>query len=292
MDKKILVTVDTEMDADIHWHKNAPATFSSVLDGIPRLLRPTWNEFEVSPIYFVSPEVVGNEACCMVLRDEVKHGAIIGAHLHPEYIEPEAAAIGTVMEEAFPCYGYEYCIERDKIRNLQQMIRQNIGVEPIWYRAARFGADLDTIKILEELGFKYDSSFTPGVDWTSKGGPDHSKVPLNVHNIGDSSIMEYPVTIGGKRWGILGKFLPENWLFRKWLRPTHMTYLEEGFLLDSLSENGVENIVMMFHSMELMINKTPYVRNKFMQDYYIWRMKKTISYAREKGYRSYRQEDN
>ena len=66
-----------------------------------------------------------------------------------------------------------------------------------------------------------------------------------------------------------------------------MTLLEEKHLIDELSRKGVENLVLMFHSMEIMINKTPYVRNKWMQKYYLWRLDKTIGYAKKKGYVSY-----
>ena len=246
--KQIIITLDTEMDADIHWKKKEPVGFSSILTGIPTIYRPLWDKHNICPIYFVSPEVVENDACCEILK---------------------------------------YEIEKEKIKNLRDLIRQKLGYNPIWYRAARFGADEDTMKILDELGFKYDSSFTPGIDWSLKGGPDHSKSLIYPFKIKERDITEYPVTIAGKRFGVLGKVLPNHWLFYRWLRPTHMTLLEEKHLIDELSRKGVENLVLMFHSMEIMINKTPYVRNKWMQKYYLWRLDKTIGYAKKKGYVSY-----
>lgn len=290
--KRILITIDTEMDADIHWKKRKPISFSSVLEGIPKILRPIWDEYAICPIYFVSPEVVENEECCRVLKEEISKGAIIGAHLHPEYIDPQKSEIGSVEEEAFPCFGYDRDIEKEKIRNLKELILKNLGVETVWYRAARFGADEDTFEILNELGFKYDSSMTPCINWSSKGGPDHSKTGLNDFEIKHCNVREFPVTINEKRWGLIGKILPDNWIFYRWLRPTHMTYVEEKHFVNWLSKNDVENIVMMFHSMELMINRTPYVRSKWMQDYYIWRLRKTIWYAERKGYTSYKLEEN
>lgn len=290
--KTLYVTIDTEMDADIHWKKGKPTSFSSVLEGIPKTLRPIWDEYKICPIYFVSPEVVMDVECCKVLKSEIAKGAVIGAHLHPEYIEPQMDEIGRVEIESFPCYGYDTEIERAKIINLKNLIRKKLGVEVIWYRAARFGADEDTFKILDELGFKYDSSITPCIDWSQKGGPNHSKTGIRDFKIEGTNIREYPVTIYSKRFGALGKILPENWLFYSWLRPTHMTYIEEKRFINWLDKNGIDNIVMMFHSMEIMINKTPYVRNRWMQDYYIWRLRKTVSYAIKKGYSSYKLEEN
>ena len=285
--KQIIITLDTEMDADIHWKKKEPVGFSSILTGIPTIYRPLWDKHNICPIYFVSPEVVENDACCEILKKEIKNGAIIGAHLHPEYIDPDREQLCNIETEKFPCFGYPYEIEKEKIKNLRDLIRQKLGYNPIWYRAARFGADEDTMKILDELGFKYDSSFTPGIDWSLKGGPDHSKSLVYPFKIKERDITEYPVTIAGKRFGVLGKVLPNHWLFYRWLRPTHMTLLEEKHLIDELSRKGVENLVLMFHSMEIMINKTPYVRNKWMQKYYLWRLDKTIGYAKKKGYVSY-----
>lgn len=297
--KKLYVTIDTEMDSDIHWKKNFPPEYTSVTDGIRYFLRPIWDKYQVHPIYFVSPEVLMNEECCKILKEEVTKGAIIGAHLHPEYIEPDKIW-GDGMNQItpkFPCSAYSTEIESEKLKNLTNMIEVKLGTKPIWYRAARFGADLDTIRILQKLGYKYDSSITPCIDWSSKGGPNHKKAQIMPYMISKFSyytpavtesektgIYEYPVTICGKRFGIFGKLLPSNWLFYKWLRPTHMTYIEQKHLIRQAVRCQQNCLVMMFHSMEIMINKTPYVRTRWMQSYYLWRLEKTLKYAKMKGY--------
>ena len=297
--KKIYVTLDTEMDNDQHWGKHYPPEYSSVTEGIPKMLRPIWDKYEVHPIYFVSPEVLYDEKCVTVLKAEIMKGAIIGAHLHPEYIEPERIW-GKEIENVtakFPCTAYSSEIEKEKLINLTQLIEQKLQIKPIWYRAARFGADTETIKILAELGYKYDSSVTPHIDWSSKGGPRHSVAPEksypiardNIYSLSNnenvfSGVIEKPVTILGKRWGVCGKILPDNWLFYKWLRPTHMTYIELKNVIRKMEKEHFEEGVMMFHSMEIMINKTPYVRNKWMQKYYLWRLEKTLNYAKKLGY--------
>lgn len=291
---QLYVTIDTEMDANIHWEKGYPPKFSSVLIGIPKLLRPIWDKYKINPIYFVSPEVVENEKCCKILKDEINKGAIIGAHLHPEYIEPCKKNAKNTQSVEFPCSAYTREIEKLKIQNLTNLIEQKLGVRPEWYRAARFGADADTIEILQELGYKYDSSFTPNIDWTSKGGPNHKVAPLNSYYVDScdiyqntnmlSGVKEYPVTIMGKRFGIVGKLLPDSWLFYQWLRPTHMFYFEQRHMIKKLRKAKVKDIVMMFHSMEIMVGKTPYVRTKWMQRYFLWRLRKTVEFAINQGY--------
>lgn len=292
---RLYVTVDTETDADIHWNKHYPCQFSSVIEGIPQKLRPIWDKYQVNPIYFVSPEVLENEKCCEVLKEEIKKGAVIGAHLHPEYIEPYKKDASKSAPAEFPCSAYDKHIEKEKIYNLTKLIEKNLGVKPEWYRAARFGADKDTIDILEELGYKYDSSFTPCIDWSSKGGPNHKEAPLESYHIDKNNIYmrndnkcngikEFPVTIMGKRWGLIGKLLPDNWLFYRWIRPSHMMLWEQRKMIKLLYGMRVKNIVMMFHSMEVMINKSPYVRNELMQRYFLFRLDKTIAYSLKFGY--------
>ena len=290
--RNLWVSIDTEMDADIHWKKRWPPEYSSVCEGIPKLLRPIWDEYHVHPIYFVSPEILYSEACCSILKGEIAKGAIIGAHLHPEYIAPDSRWGEGIerIEPQFPNSACSVVEEKEKICNLTNLIKDKLGVRPIWYRAARFGDDLDTINSLKELGYQYDSSVTPNIDWTSKEGPNHSKAPLTSYQIsvenfyqkGNSGVQEVPVTILGKRFGIMGKLFPNNWLFYRWLRPTHMTYLEMKHIISELSEQ--KELVMMFHSMEIMVNKTPYVRAKWMQRYFVWRLRKILSYAGSKGY--------
>lgn len=290
--KRLWVTLDTEMDADVHWKKKWPPQYTSVCEGIPKLLRPIWDQYHVHPIYFVSPEVLYSDECCCVLKEEVKRGAIIGAHLHPEYIEPDSywgKEIEKVIPQ-FPNSAYSTEIEFQKLKNLTELIEEKLHVRPEWYRGARFGTDLDTIHILEMLGYQYDSSVTPNIDWTSKGGPNHSGASVGSYVIaaddmyreGESGIVEMPVTILGKRWGLLGRLLPDNWLFYKWLRPTHMTCLEMKKMMKQL--RGRNELVMMFHSMEIMINKSPYVRTKWMQKYYLWRLRQILAYAVKNGY--------
>lgn len=294
--RKLYITLDTEADADIHWKKEYPHQFTSVCIGIPKFLRPLWDKYNINPIYFVSPEVVKDKNSCEVLKREIKKGAIIGAHLHSEYIEPYVnKEYMNIVSLDFPCSDYETEIETEKIKNLTEGIERNLGVKPKWYRAARFGADIDTIKILADLGYQYDSSVTPCIDWSKKKGPNHKAGIVKPYIISPNNlyaktnkgrIKEYPVTILGKRFGILGKLLPDSWLFYDWLRPTHMFLWEQKHLIRKAQKLGLYDLIMMFHSMEIMINKTPYVRTRMMQKYFLWKLDKTIKYAIKNGYQS------
>jgi len=105
----LYVTIDTEPDCDTAWRRSSPLTFTSVTEGIPGLLRPLWDAHQIKPIYFVSPEVVRDDGCCRVLKSEISKGAVIGTHLHSEYIEPAVTIkdpAGAVSAE-FPCYAHD-----------------------------------------------------------------------------------------------------------------------------------------------------------------------------------------
>jgi hypothetical protein len=290
------VTIDTEPDCDIHWRRSQPLTFESVTSGIPHILRPIWNRFMVKPVYFVSPEVVGNEQCCRALLEEMKLGAEIGAHLHSEYIGPQKKhenIAGTASDE-FPCYAYDTEIESAKIKNLTELIEKKFGVRPVSYRAARYGADLDTIKTLAGLGYKIDSSITPSISWEKQGGPDHSRAPrqpyfisqTDYYSAGNGSVLEVPITISGKRL-LFMSVLSRRWLFYRWLRPTHMTAFEMKMLINEFVKNYSEPVLnMMFHSMEVLPRKTPFVRTKLGQKMYLGRLTAILGRFKKLGFES------
>jgi hypothetical protein len=237
--------------------------------------------------------VVQNDDCCQVLKQEIRLGAEVGAHLHSEYIEPQKkyeSFEGTQSDE-FPCFAYSSEIELVKIKNLTELIATKLGVKPVSYRAARYGADLDTIKSLEKLGYKIDSSVTPEIDWSKEGGPDHShasKQPYFIsandyYSAGGVGILEVPITIRGKRF----VFLPDRWFCYRWLRPTHMTAFEMKILAGEFIRDCAEPVFnMMFHAMEVVPGKTPFVRTKLSQKMYLSRLVSILRYLAKKGFQS------
>ncbi|MBN1796647.1 MAG: hypothetical protein JW804_08240 [Sedimentisphaerales bacterium] len=287
------ITIDTEPDCGTDWKRSNPLTFESVLVGISQILRPIWNKYEVKPVYFISPEVASDKDCCNVLKKEAELGAEIGAHLHSEYIEPAQKYdnfAGTASKE-YPCFAYDTETELAKIENLTNLIFENIGVKPVSYRAARYGADLDTIKSLEKLNYKVDSSITPEINWSNQGGPDHSKGPKQPYFIstddyykaGNLQILEVPITVLGKRL----PFLSDKWLFYRWLRPSHMAAFEMKQLVNKFIKEYKNPVLnMMFHSMEVIPKKTPFVRTKFGLNYYLIRLEKILKYLKSKAFQS------
>ncbi|MFA6583652.1 MAG: hypothetical protein WCS77_05080 [Elusimicrobiaceae bacterium] len=290
---RFFVTIDVEADSDTHWKRKGPLTFSSVTEGIPKYLRPVWERTGVKPVYFLSPEVLADDLSCRVLRNEIAKGAVIGAHLHPEYLEFDGGNPPPTGRK-FAC-SQTYDEEFSQIKKLTETIETRLGVKSLWYRAGRFGAGNNTVKILRGLGYKYESSVTPGLDWSYCGGPDFRGAPLQPYRVSlsgiakpavsdadDSGIMEYPVTIFKKRLGALGRFLPDKWFCYNWLRPSHMTCFEQKRLAAELCrECGEPVFVMMFHSMEIMPGKSPYVRTRLGQRRFLCVLEKTITHIKK-----------
>jgi hypothetical protein len=287
----VCVTVDTEADCDTRWKKKLPLQFKSVLFGIPTILRPIFEEYGVRPVYFVTRDVVSSDGCCAVLKYEMKRGAEIGSHLHVEDLPMGGINNLEAKRKTFACYAYSDKVEFEKLKLQKEMISIRLGVDAKCFRAGRFGADINTVIALSKLGYIVDSSVTPHINWQSKGGPDFSDYPdqpyfvdldapdFKKSNI-KSNVLEVPIAIGNKRL----PFLPDNWLFYKWLRPSHMTSFELKSLVRDIEgcykDRELIVLCMMFHSMEVIPGTSPYVRNALYQKLYLKRLKYILRYLK------------
>ncbi|MDD5439944.1 MAG: hypothetical protein PHS37_07145 [Candidatus Omnitrophica bacterium] len=286
----VSITIDTEPDADIRWRIRYPFAFSSVTRGIPGILRPLFDRYGIRPVYFVSPAVLEDQAAQGVLAAEAAAGAEIGSHLHIEDFSLSPAG----QKRDFACYAYPDDVEYDKIKRLDERIRRTLGVIPASFRAGRFGADIGTARSLVKLGYHVDASVTPHIDWSPKGGPDFREYPDQPYfvDVGGgtfngtdsrSSLLEVPVTIGGKRF----PGLPEKWFLRRWLRPSFMTVIEQKLLIGNFIEQyrnePVCVLCMMFHTTELMPGASPYVRTGRDQAMFIRRLDAVAGYLKARG---------
>lgn len=297
---RLWITIDTEADSDLKWRRKYPFTYSSIREGIPELLRPIFERYGVKPIYFVSPEVLHDESSCEVLRHERERGAILGAHLHPEYLDPQTAMYSEVARPSniYPSNLNTYEEKYQALASLSSLIEARFGERPLWYRAGRYGIDLDSIRALSKLGFRYDSSITPGIDWSPQGGPDHRPAPPQPYWVSPRSlyqgtteaeslgIQEVPITISGPRFPWFSPLLSDKWYFYRWLRPTHMTVREQKAVVDEFTSRWPSStLVLSFHSNEIMPNCSPYVRNAWMQRRFLVNLERVIEYCKKKEIR-------
>ena len=231
-----------------------------MLDAIPEL-RSLWNRYSVTPVYLASTEVLASADCVAVLQQEHTAGAEIGTHLH--------------IDTAFPCNVPE---EHEHLQTLTQLYTQAFGVPPRSYRAGRYGMTDKTLVSLRALGYKVDTSVTPGVDWSGQGGPNYTAHPVQPYWA--QEILEVPVTILGLR-----RWWPSNgWAKYKWLRPSVATTEQLKSIVDRACDSGIEVLNMTFHTMELIPGASPYVRTIVGTYFYLLRLEAIIGHMVKKGF--------
>ena len=296
MKKIAIITIDTEPDCDTRWRRSDPLKFDSVSIGIKTILQPMFDKYGIKPVYFVSPEVLEHPESVKILKElSDANRCEIGNHLHGEYVLPEKdfqKPDGT-RSKKYVCYDYSDDVEFEKIKNHDARLTQLFHKKPTSFRAAKFGADEKTIQSLVKLGYTVDSSVTPHVDWSKQGGPNFKNFPDQPYGIDEndfskenktSKILEVPITVGKKRL----PFLPDKWLFHRWLRPSNMFVWEQKKMIRNFTKRNSDKesvvLCMMFHSMEVIPGATPFARTRFGAWWLTKRLEKTIQYLVKSGF--------
>jgi hypothetical protein len=308
MKKYFVVTIDTEIDKSRDWSIPDTLTFSSIIEGIPRKLNPLFNQYNVKATYLLSPEVIEDNNCVSVLKE--LNNTELGTHLHGDLIEPERthAVLAGIHSHEMQCT-YTKLLERSKITTLTRLFEATFGYNPLSFRAGRFGIGNETLSILSELGYKVDTSVTPGVNWIyPEGISNHTSAPEqpyfadidNFLEAGSLDILEVPVSIIDVNIKDPPDFLSYLWLRKKirflfrrdydhfWLRPSFSS-LDEMIYVIARIENkfrDCDNIVvnMMFHTNEVIPNASPYTKTEGDCRKFLERIRSVLEYCRRKNF--------
>jgi hypothetical protein len=273
----LVVTLDTEVDKDRTWRVADPASFDSVCVGIPELLTPLFDEFEVVPTYLLSAEVIEDPAAASVLRG-LGDRAELGTHLHAEFVAPQRRLHrGNMSGEAADAVQLEYPsdVEQAKLEALTNLFQATFGYRPTSFRAGRFALSRSTLGFLAGLGYRVDSSVTPGVRWRFPHGvvdyAGWTSAP-SWQAVGGGEILELPVAIqvpNPRLTHFVNRLpMPLQRVARKlagprarpaWLRPSWAS----GPQLVEYVEHAPDRIlVLMFHSMEVIPGASPYAETE------------------------------
>ena len=203
MKAKLLVTIDAEENWEGPGSDKEPDV--SNVYKLPDLQRNVFDKFNIRPVYLITYPVARDQRCMSLLGEICQSGKCeIGTHLHnwnsPPFTEQD------VIEKSYH-FRLPYTLEKQKIADLTCMIQDNFKARPVTFRAGRWGADGETIKILAELDYKTDVSVVPLIDYTDAGGMDFYNAPfepyypsfdnINVPSKGDNNkVLEIPVTYG------------------------------------------------------------------------------------------------
>ena len=283
MSPKPLFMVGVDTEADDQWTLEGRKRLSvENARALPRL-QAVCEAFGVRPSYLVTHEMATREPARSILRDLAASGRCeIGAHLHPWSSPPyrEEDLIGR-----YPSQLDDASLET-QLGELTSAIESSLGVRPVSYRAGRHGFDIRSLRILEKLGYRVDTSVDPLFNETRKGGPSFAGAPVspywpsrtNVRVAGNSPVLEIPVSSATSPWlpkSLESRFtslpaIPWRGYFKRlglravWLRPSYSSVEDAKALASTLVARGVPTLNMLFHSSELVPGGSPY--NKTTDD--------------------------
>lgn len=280
------VTIDTECDKSLTWHNSNPLSFESVLKGVPEILQPLFQRYNIKPTYFLSPEIIENDKCVEVFKN-FSGECELGTHLHSDFISPEKTQLSMDGYEANAFQTeYDREIEFQKLRNLSTLFSSKFGYDPKVFRAGRYAANENTISSLIKLGYKVDSSFTPHHSWIGPKGTviDHSKSPeqpyfidqKEIYNPGKTSLLEVPISITKVNHLLLGKRT-------LWLRPKFSSFRKVKKLIHIFEKKYGDRdnifLIMMFHSQEVIPCASPYTTSDKEVDDYVKTLDRVFEFS-------------
>lgn len=261
----VTVSIDTEADHDPFWRRSAPLAFESINRGLPELLQPAFQSVSVVPTYLITVEVLEDEPSVRTLR-QLPGAHELGTHLHAAFVEPHKKFhdyAGVSSDDFQSSYPPE--VESAKLATLTELFTQRLGYRPTSFRAGRFGAGAHSINALESLGYRVDTSVTPGMRWHEpngvvdfRGAPDqpYHPAPGTIGTPGPCSpnrLLEVPVTMRPRRF----RRTPQ-W-FRPWFSDVEgMKRVVHHHLRRHKDRTQPLCINMMFHSMEIIAGASPY----------------------------------
>jgi len=277
---RLLVVVDTEEEFD--WgqplaRENTAVTSIRAQDPAQEIFA----KYGLVPTYVIDYPVANSDAGAEVLGGYLRAGACeVGGHLHPwvsppheEEVTPFNSYAGNLPKE----------LERAKLTELTRAIVANLGVQPIVFRAGRWGLGPATCGILEDLGYLIDTSVVPHTDFSADGGPCFYGFGHRPYWTGGARrLLELPQSAGFA--GLLartgGAFYPSlisapglalhapgiaarlGLLERIRLTPEGMDFADLRRLTASLLAQGCRIFTLTYHSPTLMPGGTPYVRDR------------------------------
>ena len=277
MNPKPLFMVGVDTEADDQWTLEGRRRLCvENARALPRL-QAVCDAFGVRPSYLVTHEMATREPSRSILRDLAATGRCeIGAHLHPWSSPPyrEEDLVGRYPSQL------DLASLEAQLSELTSAIESSLGARPVSYRAGRHGFDTRSLRILEKLGYRIDTSVDPLFNETRKGGPSFAGAPVSpywpshedVRVAGTSTVLEIPVSSATTPWlpkALEARFtsmpaIPWRGYFKRlglraiWLRPSYSSVEDAKTLASTLVARGVPTLNMLFHSSELVPGGSPY----------------------------------
>ena len=186
MAQKVLISIDTEGPAgtDPVLHMIYGKTVDGKEHGI-RYLMKLFSKRNIKGLFFVDiPEIVdhGEKKIERVMKNIDSRGHDVGVHVHPDHMaDPERRYLWQYTKDE----------QYEIIARCTDFYEKVLKKQPLSFRAGRYGADNNTLLVLDELGYKYDMSefyasryckIDPPVSWN------------RIVTCGKNGLKEVPVT--------------------------------------------------------------------------------------------------
>lgn len=280
-----VIFVDTEEEFDWERPLSRDNVAVTAMEGLPEAQR-FFREAGALPAYMVDYPVVDNDRSAAIICEmHERDGCEIGTQLHP-WVNPP-------FEEEVTGYtsftgNLPRDLQRAKLERLTERIAERVGERPTLYRAGRYGIGEHSAQLLEEAGYRLDTSVRALFSYAREGGPDFSRFRTNAFWAGPSrTLLELPLTstfIGPlRRFGMplfaWGESVP---LWRTLLARTRLlqrvSLTPEDYPLDlaleairRLIDDGLPVIGLSYHSPSVVPGHTPYVRDAAdLKAFYAW----------------------
>lgn len=185
--KQVIVTIDTEGPAgkDPIKHLIYGETKDGKRYGIEFIMN-ILDLYGVKGLFFVDLAEAwdnGEKDIARVLMDIESSGHNTGVHIHPDHMSDQNRRF---------LWQYSYGEQKEIIRKCTDLYESILGKKPISFRAGRYGANRDTLHILDELGYKFDMSEFYGNRRCSITPPTHINKACKVEL---SELIEIPITV-------------------------------------------------------------------------------------------------
>jgi len=290
-----ILIVGIDLEAEFDWQGPRTRTDNNVKNVREQVLaHRIFEKFGIRPIYLADYAVATEAEGYLPLRELASSGNCeIGAHLQPWENPPFSEEISeqTSFNQNLPAW-----LQKEKLSRLTEALRLNVGVQPVSYRAGRYGVGEEIAWILKSLGYRIDMSVVPSLDLRAQYGPDFRRVFNRPYWFGqEGDLLEIPLTVGFcgllsspmlprqlgsdiykflSRPGLLlahspGLFARLGLLERITLTPEGISLRELKRLSRRLLSRGHRVFSLNYHSSSLLPGHTPYVRTMADRDRFL-----------------------
>ncbi len=283
--RRFAVFVDTEEEFDWTKPRSRSSTEISHIQYLGEFQRLA-DANGIKPCYLIDYPVADNPTSADVLAGLFQDGnCTIGTQLHAWVSPPHEEEVNTFNSFAG---NLPIELEKAKLIALTDRIEAAVGVRPSIYRAGRYGIGPNSAAILDDLGYRIDTSVRPFFDYSSEDGPNFVRFDPRPYWTGPSGqLLELPLGVAltgklrrigrllygvGKKDGRLrGLMARTGMLSRVALTPEDMPERDVREAIDAMLDSDLRFLSFSFHSPSIAPGHTPYVRNSAeLSDFYRW----------------------